>query len=638
METEVTGIPCGCGGFGPRNRAIPLWEVKEALMRHSCWAGIALLTALLLPLLIPLSVQAAPFSQDLPPDHPPVESGVPDRPSASQGISVYAASCAPCHGETGRGDGPSASGLPNPPTAFTDPDPLRTLSPQAVFDVIKNGRLERGMPPWKNRLSDEAIWSVTAYLFDLNLGEEGYTAARALYEARCASCHGPRGKGGGPRAEDLTMPDFTHWPDWTNVSNREWLNTIITDSAHADVVASLSREELDAALAYVRSLTYSSSLAPFRGDGVLEGRVEMLTQGEETNFEGLPITLFGFRGSMEPQLTLTTTVSANGTFRFTNLSTEPDALYTVSTDWEGAVYSSGVIGFPPGGSVITATLRVAATTDQDPGLKAARVHWFIDFEGDSLIVGELLSISNPGDRAYIGQPLAGHEGKRAVIRWPVPNGATNLQVDGGQLGDRFFFEDGVLIDTLPVPPGNDVRRLLFQYRLPIERDRVTFAHPVGMPVTFLNVFIADRGEKIEAPSRMITGTPQEVSGVSFRSFIASNIEAGETLTFKFSNISAAVRGGSPHIAPSSRVRQVGIALAVLVGLSLFGGTFYLTRRRASVDTATVLRRRRDALLEEIALLDTRFQEGEVDEATYHEERDLLMAEAVRLTMLLGEDA
>ncbi len=607
-------------------------------MRHSYRTGIALLLALLLPSLITLSVQAAPSSQDLPPDHPPVESVVPDRPSASQGISVYAESCAPCHGETGKGDGPSASGLPNPPTAFTDAEPLRALSPQAIFDVIKNGRLERGMPPWKNRLSDEAIWSVTAYLFDLNLGEEGYAAARAVYKAQCASCHGPRGRGDGPQAEGLTMPDFSHWPDWTEVSNRDWLDTIVTDSVHADVVASLSREDVDAALAYVRSLTYSSSLAPFRGEGMLQGRVEMITQGEEANFEGLPVTLFGFRGSMEPQLTLTTTVRADGTFRFTDLSTEPDALYTVSTEWEGALYSSGVIGFPGGENVITATLRVAATTDQDPGLKAARVHWFMDFEGDSLIVGELISISNPGDRAYIGQPLAGHEGKRAVIRWPVPQGATGLQVDGGELGDRFFFEDGVLIDTLPVPPGNDVRRLLFQYRLPIEGDRVTFAHPVGMPVTFLNVFIADRGEKIEAPSRMITGTPQEVSGVSFRSFIASNIGAGETLTFKLSNISAAARGGSPHIARGSRVRQAGTALAVVVGLALFGGMFYLTRRRASVDTAAVVRRRRDALLEEIAQLDTRFREGEVDEATYHEERDLLMAEAVRLTMLLGEDA
>ena len=606
-------------------------------MKHM-WRTITVIALLVLLVTLPmLPVGAAPRFQDLPPDHPPLESGVPERPSASQGITIYAESCAPCHGDTGQGDGPSAAGLPNPPTAFVNPEPLRALSPQTMFDVIKNGRIERGMPPWKNRLSDEAIWSVIAYLFDLNLGEEGYRQGQALYTEYCAACHGDRGRGDGPLGSDLDVPDLSRWPEWTNISNRDWQSSIRADAVHSEAVASLSQDDLDTVLAYVRSLTYSSSLAPFRGAGVLAGSVQMLTAGEEASFEGLPITLFGFRGTMAPQLVLTTTVSSDNTFRFENLSTEADALYSVSTEWEGVMYSSGVLGFPPGENVITATLAVAATTETDPGLQVARAHWFMDFMEDSLVVAELIAISNPSDRAYIGQPLPGREGVRAVIRWPLPPGAMDVQVEGGQLGERFFFEDGALIDTLPVPPGNDVRRLLFQYRLPIERGRVTLEHPVNMPINFLNVFVADRGEKIEAPSQMVVGTPQDVGGVPFRSYLASNIEAGQTITFKLSGISDAVQSATSPTGTRSPLQAVTIGLTTLLGLTLFGAVFYFSRRRASSTSAVEqMRERRDALLAEIAALDARFQRGEVDEATYHQERDLLMAEAVRLTMLLGE--
>ncbi len=584
-----------------------------------------------------LTTIAAVLPQDLPPDHPPMEPTVPLRPSANQGKAVYAESCAPCHGETGKGDGPSASGLPSPPTDFTASEPLLSLSPQSILNVIREGRLERGMPPWKNRLSDEAMGAVTAYLFDLHLGTEQYEKTRTLYNEKCAACHGEQGRGDGPLAEGLDVPDLTAWSDWVQVSVRDWQKNIGADTVHADALASLDQAQVEDVLVYVRTLTYSSSLAPFRGKGVIEGKVEMMTAGEEANFNGLAVTLFGFRGSMEPELILTATVEADSTFRFENLSTESDALYSISTQWEGIPYSSGVLAFPPGQNVITTTLQVAATTDQDPGLEAGRVHWFMDFEEDAVVVGELISISNPGDRAYIGEPMIDQEGKRAVIRWPLPDGATGVRLDGGVLGERFFLEEGVLIDTLPVPPGNDVRRLLFQYRLPIKGGRAVFVHSLSMPVRFLNVFVADRGEHIEAPSNMIMGTPQEVSGVSFRSYIASNLPAGEKITFKFSNIPNLASGTSPHTATPSAVRLIGVGLSVVLGLALLGGLFYFSKRRTTGDSKEALRQRRDALLQEIAALDVRYRQGKIKEHEYREERDLLMAEAVHLTMALGEE-
>ncbi len=581
-------------------------------------------------------------AQDLPPDHPPVDNtanGIPERPSAAAGEPVYAESCAPCHGPTGQGDGPAASGLPVPPTAFADPPTLRRLSPQQIFTVIQQGRIERGMPPWANRLSPDVIWSVVAYLLDLNLSPEEYAAGQAVYREVCAACHGPKGRGDGPEAMTLDVPDLTRWPDWVQVANDTWVARILEDPVHAQAVAGRSREAIEQAVAYVRTLSYSSTHAPLEGEGVIEGKVEMQTPGARADFTGLEVTLFGFRGSMEPQLVLTTTVTSSQTFRFEGLSTEPDVLYALSVTWEGASYGSGVLAFPPEQSVITATIRVAATTEEDPGLRADRVHWFIDLDEEGVVIGELVSLTNPGDRTYIGTPIPGQEGKRAVIRWPLPPGAVDVRVDGGPLGDRFLLMDGALVDTLPITPGADARRLLFRYRLPRALGDVQIVHPLPVPVNFLNVFIADRGEKVEVPSYMVKGQTQNVGDVPFLSYMATNLPAGETVTITLRDIPAAPTRRTGTVPPRERpVRWVGLVLAGLFGAGLLGSMVYLGRHRhTQARTRRALLTRRDALLREIAWLDEQYEAGALDEATYREARDVRMAEAVRLTLMLEED-
>ncbi len=615
--------------------------MREQMTQKLWLFGIAGLLLVVLLIAGP-QVRAASHAQDLPPDHPNIEEegGIPERPSAGEGQAIYAESCAPCHGPTGQGDGPTASSLPNPPTAFADPANLRNLPPSQIFKITKEGRIERGMPPWKNRLSDSAIWSVTAYLFDLNISNEEYQAGQAVYQKSCQSCHGPTGKGDGPEAGGLNVPDLTIWTNWVDVSNEEWVSRVLGDEVHMAVLGDVSREEVTQAIAYVRTLTYSSTRAPLTGNGVISGTVEMMTPDETANFEGLEVILFGFRGSMDPRLILTTTVSATNTFRFEGLSTDPDALYTLRTEWEGATYGSGVLVFPPDQTVITTTLQVAATTDQNPGVRADQVHWFVDF-GDGVInVGELISISNPGKRTYIGEPIPGQEDKRAVIRWPLPANATNITVEGGQIGERYLLIDGALVDTSPLPPGADVRRLLFQYQIPLDNGRVQIEHPVGMPIRFLSLFVVDLGQQVEVPENMIKGETQDVSGVPVATYLARDLQPGQTLNIRMSKIpKTAGTQAATQPASESPIRLIGIAMAAILGLALFGGMFYLGRHTPPTTGPgrEALVAQRDALLQEIAVLDERYERQEIDEATYRQERDLLMAEAVRLTLRLEED-
>ncbi len=583
------------------------------------------------------SVLAFPQLQDLPPGHPPIDQTVPERPSAGQGRDVYLSQCASCHGETGKGDGPAAQNLSNPPASFAQPDTLDALSPNDIHAVVKEGRADKGMPPFGTTLDPLSLWDVVAYLYDLRASET-YTRGKEVYTAACASCHGPRGAGDGPQANGQ-MPDFRRWSQWVDRSTTAWLNAVRSDSIHQTVLNNLSDEDLLNAFVYLRTLTYSS-LHALTGDGVISGTVKMLTEGEQADFTGLPVRLWIFRGSMQPIGVLTTTVNANNTFRFENLSTEPDALYSVGTEWKGAVFTSDLLGFTSGQQVITVTLEVAAPTEEDPGLVAEQVHWFIAPDMDTLYVGELLSISNPGDRTYIGTPIPGEKEKRAVIRWPLPPGVTNLMVEGGELGDRFLLQDGALIDTLPLPPGRDVRRLYFQFQLGVEHTRVKIVHPVGMPIKALSVFVADRGESVKMPDKFSETGTQEINGIPYKMYMAQNFTPDDTITITLSGILTREHGTQPRVFNASKARIVGTALSGLLVLLLLGGVFYTERKRRLTregESKAALRAQRDALLAQIAELDEAFESGELDEASYQAQRDVLMAEAVNLSMKLDEE-
>ena len=603
-------------------------------MRWTAWSA----GAFLILVMWTVGVYGTVVPQDLPPERSfaaTPSSQVPERPSAAAGEPVYLQSCAPCHGPQGEGQGPAATGLASEPTAFAEPNTLRVLSPRQIFEVIRRGRTERGMPPWANRLSEEATWSLVAYLLDLNVSPEEYQTGRVIYRQYCAGCHGPRGKGDGPEAEGLEVPDLTRWPNWVDVSNAEWVGRLLEEPIHFPVATDLSRPELTQAVAYARTLSYSSTRAPLTGSGVILGDVTMMTEGEQADFTGLTVTLLGFRGSMQPQLVMTTTVTPSHTFRFEGLSTEADVLYSVSTTWEGAPYSSGVVMFPPDQKTITVTLAVAATTEEDPGLRADQVYWFIDLKGDQVVMGELINLTNPGDRAYIGPQIAAQEGKRAAFRWPLPLGATQVSVEGGQLGERFLLINGELIDTMPITPGVDARRLLFRYTLPVQDREVRIDHPIPLPVRFLNVLIADRGQRVEVPAFMIKGQVQNVGNVPFQSYMTSNIPPGTVLTIVLRDIpSQATKVPSVQRPVERTTRLIGIVLAGALGMSLLASVLYFGRRRSSARAWASLQSRRDALLREVAALDEQFEAGKIEAARYRAERDIRMTEAVRLTRLL----
>lgn len=104
-------------------------------------------------------------------------------PSLQAGKAVFAQNCAQCHGETGKGDGPSRATMKpqNPPPAnFTDPELMAGLSPFKAFNTASFGVEGTAMADF-SALSEEERWAAAFYIFSLRFSPEASGAGKRLF-------------------------------------------------------------------------------------------------------------------------------------------------------------------------------------------------------------------------------------------------------------------------------------------------------------------------------------------------------------------------------------------------------------------------------------------------------------------------
>jgi high-affinity iron transporter len=106
-------------------------------------------------------------------------------PTLQAGRVLYGENCAACHGESGRGDGPSRETMkPKEPAPanFTDPEIMATLSPFKVFNIVSFGIEGTAMASFA-ALSEEERWQVAFYIFSLRFAPDEAAAGKTLLAA-----------------------------------------------------------------------------------------------------------------------------------------------------------------------------------------------------------------------------------------------------------------------------------------------------------------------------------------------------------------------------------------------------------------------------------------------------------------------
>jgi high-affinity iron transporter len=107
-------------------------------------------------------------------------------PSLKSGKAVFGENCAQCHGETGKGDGPSRATLnpPRPePTDFTSPDVMVTLSPFRIFNVASFGVEGTAMPDF-SALPETERWQVAFYVGSLRFSANDSRLGKTLVQTK----------------------------------------------------------------------------------------------------------------------------------------------------------------------------------------------------------------------------------------------------------------------------------------------------------------------------------------------------------------------------------------------------------------------------------------------------------------------
>lgn len=77
----------------------------------------------------------------------------------------YKSNCAPCHGDSGKGDGPAAVAFDPPPADLTDPAVVKNRSAEELVRLIATG--SGGMPAFGTTLPDQEIEALAAYIRNL---------------------------------------------------------------------------------------------------------------------------------------------------------------------------------------------------------------------------------------------------------------------------------------------------------------------------------------------------------------------------------------------------------------------------------------------------------------------------------------
>lgn len=573
-------------------------------------ARLAFILVALLLLTKGATVLAAPTTQDLAPATPP-------QPLA--GRASYAENCAPCHGTTGLGDGPSAAGLGVPPTALGRYEAIANRSWQELFAITKNGNMARMMPPWKDRLTDQEIWDTVAYAWTLHTSAAEVAQGRQIYEANCTTCHGPDGKG-----VMAGVPDLSNFAVTSAASQAAWAASLANGKgAMPGFSNKLTADEQRSVLEYVRSLSLGGPLfrGPLeKGNGVINGTVINGTTGQPMPDLTVELGIFDHTELVEQR---TASTDLEGRYRFAELPTDPQVIFAARVVYPAGVpHSSDFVSFDAGQAEINLPMTVYETTSDPAGVRAERVHFIVEFDpalpGEALIA-ELIVFSLDGNRAYVGDG-------NAVLRFPLPPGATDLGINEEEIGGRFQTTADGFVDRLPLRPGANVRQVLYRYSLPYAGDRLEFKRSLPYPAVAVNALVSDIGQQVSSPQLTDQGR-RATQGATYYNLAAANLPAGQEIVIRMTKLPSAQGGGGSGLSAAAANRGL---VFLLVGLAATGAALLVAypmwRSRASPAGTTSVSLDRETLLDALARLEAAHEAGDLPETAYRDQRLALKAQ------------
>ena len=618
---------------------------------HFKWSTCAvLLLAFAVALFVTLTTDSLNAQEPTPP-YDPQQVPVPQRmPVAGLATESYRQNCAPCHGASGDGDGPA--GAAADPTVFSDPTAVWERSPAELFFVTKFGRIENLMPPWRNSLSDEQIWQAVYFAWNLHTNETEVAQGAELYAQSCLACHGDEGRGEGIEA-GAGIPDFSAQHRMIHLSPADLAKR--WREAHPELGSNWSIGQQRAVLEFIRSFTYQPVWEPFEvsGPGVITGQLIQGTQnGPAPQQTAVSLNIYRQANLLT---TRSVSIGADGSFEFKNLPVDEGFYFLAETEHRSIRYTSPILAFSgpdfiedrTGPERIDTSLPVFEPTSDPTGIHVSRANWIIEHDPGRLLIGQLFTLDNRSDRTFIGVEDDQFDVPVTLVI-PLPDGAQQVEIQDGLIGESYRLRQQILYDTRPVLPGDGSRQVFVRYRLAYADESVQITFPVPYETDLLNVLVADLPGlevdlSLEGEIRDLAGQ-ETIQGVLFRRWSAPASRSTPVQLSLRGLIEAGGRDPRQDREPQlNRELQVAappldvriplvfgsvVALVLLASLVLF-----IQRERAkSPRTAEQLAARREELIDRIARLDDLHALGELEKRAWQRKRASLKSELIDVAL------
>jgi hypothetical protein len=341
---------------------------------------------------------------------------------------------------------------------------------------------------------------------------------------------------------------------------------------------------------------------------------------------GLPVTLH--RISILGPDDIQTISNDEGGFRFEGIIYDTELNYGVSVRYQSAIYGTDVD--LSAGSPAPLTITVFDATTDDSVVSAASASLLfasVDRAAQTIAALEILRLANNSDRAYV----PGNEPMQ-LLRFGLPDGATNLQLDTLLIGADFAQVDLGFALFASVPPGE--HEIMFSYEFPYVGDEFILEKSYRYGADTIRVLapfeaVAIRSDQL-GPVESVT-----IGERPYQIIESTGIGRGEGITVLI--------GGLPSATAVDRVSRnwegirfewaAPVALVmVMFGLLVYGG--FMKRRRAvsgDLPTAEIDNSERETIHQMIAEVRESFETGNLNEDNYRRRLSVLNSQLTSLS-------
>jgi hypothetical protein len=347
------------------------------------------------------------------------------------------------------------------------------------------------------------------------------------------------------------------------------------------------------------------------------------------------VLLRAFTASLEEQLSLTAAVDSNGRYTFTLNDVPPDWIFLATLLYQNVSFSSGANQLDRTAPELELPITVYELTTDDSDIAIEQLQFLLEFLDGRLLVSELYRFSNQGTAVYVGaeaNPALG------TVELVLPAGAENIAFQRSLGGLESFLpaNDVVQTDTgwadvVPVRPGRGSLNLLVRYELPFQPGTAIIAHPFLYDLNAASVVLPDSGVTVSGAGWTRQGEQENERG-RYVTYVAPGLPAGTAIQLTLEGRPNQVFNADGNLV-LARNQPLELAVGVLVLLGTVAGGLVLLRRWQGPDTGDTIvaaSNEVEGLLLAAAELDEAYEQGEIDDQIYQQQRATIKERLIAL--------